>query len=135
VADESFQLELVSVGGSGVEDQAVPLHILIRALKPDAEVTLTARSKAEMEAIRIVQHRQEFQNLGLRGKYSGSRDITCWGDPIVEGVLVQGPRTIRQQRSGVERGLAKELDTRRDDRHNGAAGKRFHGAVLEGTGV
>jgi len=56
VADESLQLELVSIGGSGVEDQAIPLHIFVRALKPDTEVRLAAHSETEQEAIRVVQH-------------------------------------------------------------------------------
>ena len=56
-------------------------------------------------------------------------------DLEIEGVLVQRSGTIRQQRSGIERGLAKEFDTRRDDGHHGANIESFHRADLEGTGV
>ena len=66
---------------------------------------------------------------------SGSRDVARRRNPKVEGILVEGPGAIRQQRSGIERRLAKELDTRRDDGHNGAGRESFHGANYEGAGV
>ena len=59
----------MSVGGSGVEDQAAPFHILVSALEPDTKVRLAVHGKAEEEeAIRVVQHREEFQELGVRSE-------------------------------------------------------------------
>jgi len=54
MADESLQLELVAIRGSGIEDQPVPFHIFVSALQPDTEVRLAVHSKTEQEAIRII---------------------------------------------------------------------------------
>ena len=64
MTDETLQLKLVRVRRAGVEDQSIPVSVLVSALQPDPPARITFGSEPESEAIRGVQGGQQPRSSG-----------------------------------------------------------------------